>query len=71
MLPALGFAAVWFRFQLTDARIAPGRQWDACLILSVIGLFIAAGWGVFSETVKLLGDIERLHNPLRLVCWLC
>jgi hypothetical protein len=55
MLPALGFAAVWFRFQLTDARIAPGRLWDACLILSVIGLFIAGGWGVFSETVKLLG----------------
>jgi Mn2+/Fe2+ NRAMP family transporter len=55
MLPALGFAAVYFRFKSTDARIAPGRLWDACLIVSVIGLFIAGGWGVFSETVKLLG----------------
>jgi len=56
MLPALGFAAVYFRFKKTDARVAPGRVWDFCLIVSVIGLFIAGGWGVFNEATKLLSS---------------
>lgn len=49
MLPMLGFAALWFRYQKTDDEIKPGSIWDACLILSCIGLLIAGAWGVYSK----------------------
>ena len=49
MLPMLGFAALYFRFRHTDKEIQPGKAWDACLIISSIGLLIAGAWGVYSK----------------------
>jgi Mn2+/Fe2+ NRAMP family transporter len=49
MLPMLGFAALWFRYTKTDKPIQPGKAWDACLIISCIGLLIAGAWGVYSK----------------------
>ncbi|MDA1249586.1 MAG: Nramp family divalent metal transporter [Planctomycetota bacterium] len=49
MLPMLGFAALYFRYTKTDKELQPGRAWDACLIISSIGLLIAGGWGVYSN----------------------
>ena len=49
MLPMLGFAALYFRFKHTDKEIQPGKAWDACLIISSIGLLIAGAWGVYSK----------------------
>ena len=49
MLPMLGFAALYFRFKHTDKEIQPGKVWDACLIISSIGLLIAGAWGVYSK----------------------
>ncbi len=49
MLPMLGFAALYFRYTKTDKELQPGRAWDACLIISSIGLLIAGGWGVYSK----------------------
>jgi Mn2+/Fe2+ NRAMP family transporter len=49
MLPMLGFAALYFRYTKTDKEIQPGKAWDACLIISSIGLLIAGSWGVYSK----------------------
>lgn len=49
MLPMLGFAALYFRFTKTEKEIQPGTAWDACLILSCVGLLIAGGWGVYAK----------------------
>jgi Mn2+/Fe2+ NRAMP family transporter len=47
MLPMLGFAALYFRYYETDARLRPGRAWDAALGLSTVALLITACWGVY------------------------
>ena len=52
MLPMLGFAAIFFRYQKSDSRIQPGKIWDALLIVSSIGLLIAGAWNAYSEVVK-------------------
>jgi hypothetical protein len=49
MLPMLGYAALYFRFRLTDPRLKPGRLWDGLLIVSCVGLAIAGGWGAYSH----------------------
>ncbi len=55
MLPMLGFAALYFRYRHTDPRLAPSRLWDAFLITSSLGLFIAGGWGAYHQiTGKLI-----------------
>ncbi len=48
MLPMLAYAAIYFRYKMTDSRLNPGRLWDALLILSCIGLMIAGGWKAYS-----------------------
>mgnify|MGYP006969377558 CR=1 FL=1 len=45
MLPMLAFAALYFRYRMTDSRLNPGRLWDVLLIISCIGLAVA---GLFS-----------------------
>ena len=52
MLPMLGVAALYFRFKLTDERLKPGKFWDACLILSAIGMLISGAWGVYSKLLS-------------------
>ncbi|WP_339910236.1 Nramp family divalent metal transporter [Symmachiella dynata] len=52
MLPMLAFAALFFRYRMTDRRLCPGRLWDVLLIISCIGLTIA---GVFTAFLKLAG----------------
>ncbi|MCH7686202.1 MAG: polysaccharide biosynthesis protein [Planctomycetes bacterium] len=49
MLPMLAFAAIYFRYRMTDSRLKPGRLWDVLLILSCVGLVIAGVWGVYSK----------------------
>lgn len=51
VLPALGFSALYLRFRLTDARLQPGRLWDAALLLSCLSLLTV---GIFSLT-QILG----------------
>lgn len=47
LLPVVGFASVYLRFRLTDARLAPGHLWDGALILSCVGFVVIGGFGVF------------------------
>jgi Mn2+/Fe2+ NRAMP family transporter len=54
LLPLLGVAALYFRYLRCDPRIAPGKVWDFCLWLSVFGMALAGGWGLYSEIMKLL-----------------
>lgn len=54
LLPLLGIAALYFRYRRCDPRIAPGKVWDFFLWLSVFGLALAGGWGLYAEIVKLL-----------------
>ncbi len=54
MLPILGCAAVYFRYRKSDPRLRPGTTWDALLLLSCVGLFIAGGWLAWNELSKLL-----------------
>lgn len=53
MLPMLGAAGLFFRYLRCDDRIRPGKFWDALLWLSVAGLFIAGGWGLFGSAAKI------------------
>ena len=48
MLPMLGLAALYFRYKRSDARLLPGKVWDALLWISFVGLTIAGGWSLFS-----------------------
>jgi Mn2+/Fe2+ NRAMP family transporter len=54
LLPLLGGAALYFRYQRCDPRIAPGKLWDAFLWVSVVGLVIAGTWSAYSEIAKVL-----------------
>jgi Mn2+/Fe2+ NRAMP family transporter len=40
MLPMLGGAALYWRYKKGDARIAPGKAWDAMLWLSAFGMLV-------------------------------
>lgn len=51
VLPALGFSALYLRYRLVDARLQPGRLWDAALLLSCLSLLTV---GLFSLT-QILG----------------
>jgi len=47
LLPVVGFGALYLRFRLTDPRLAPGRVWDAALILSCLGFLVVGAFGVY------------------------
>ena len=49
MLPMLGFAAIYFRYNYSDKRIAPSALWDFFVVLSAIGLLIAGGVAVYTK----------------------
>ncbi len=53
-LPLIGSAAVYLRYRRTDRRLTPGLFWDAFLWLSLLGLFVAAGYGLWDPISKLL-----------------
>lgn len=52
MLPMLGLAAIYLRYCCTDPRLRPSRLWDACLVLSFLGLLLAGGWGIYASAIK-------------------
>lgn len=52
MLPLLGVTALYGRYHRGDARLMPGKLWDALLWLSVLGLFIAGGWAFYSKVIE-------------------
>ena len=47
LLPVVGFSAVYFRFRLTDAGLAPGHAWDVVLILSCLSFLLIGGFGLY------------------------
>ena len=55
MLPMLGAAALWLRFRAADARLDPGRLWDALLWISVVGLLVAGAGALFLQLRRFLG----------------
>jgi Mn2+/Fe2+ NRAMP family transporter len=55
MLPMLAGSALYFRYTRTDRRLAPTPLWDAMLLVSSLGLFIAGAWGAYSQVLKMLG----------------
>ena len=54
MLPMLGAAALYFRYQRCDARVRPGSTWDVCLWISVAGLLLAGGYAFFDKIKALV-----------------
>ena len=60
MLPMLGGAALYFRFRRCDARITPGRLWDAMLAVSVTGLLVLGVWGAIKGVPASLERIGTL-----------
>ena len=55
LLPMLGFAALFFRYRMTDSRLKPSPLWDVMLVLSFLGLLIAGGWGIWQQVARVLG----------------
>jgi hypothetical protein len=53
MLPMLGAAALYFRYQRCDRRIVPTRLWDAMLWLSFLALLVTGIWGTASQSLKI------------------
>jgi Mn2+/Fe2+ NRAMP family transporter len=53
-LPMLGAAAIYLRYRRTDQRLAPGKAWDLFLWVSLAGLILAAGVGVWDQWKKLM-----------------
>jgi len=60
MLPMLGFAGLYFRYRRCDRRIMPGGLWDLLLWLSVAGMFVAGGWGAWTESQKAIDFVRSL-----------
>lgn len=57
MLPMLGGAALYFRYQRTDKRLQPGRAWDIMLWLSCVGFLIVGVWSALTTLLPQLGRI--------------
>jgi Mn2+/Fe2+ NRAMP family transporter len=53
MLPMLAAAAIYFRYYRGDARIRPGRWWDALLWVSSLGMLLAGAVGALGAFSKL------------------
>ncbi|MBW3539946.1 MAG: Nramp family divalent metal transporter [Planctomycetes bacterium] len=49
LLPMIGLGALYARYQRTDERLRPSPLWDACLIISCVGLLVAGAYGVYSH----------------------
>jgi hypothetical protein len=47
LLPALGYASLYFRFNRTDPRLRPGRFWDLLLLSSCLGLLLIGLWNLY------------------------
>lgn len=59
ILPFLGVAALHFRYRCCDSRLAPSKLWDIGLWISVVGLFVAGGYSIYTNVyVKLIPYIE-------------
>jgi len=55
MLPLLGVAALYFRYRCCDVRLRPTRFWDIGLWISVVGLFIAGGYALYTKLLDVFG----------------
>ncbi len=55
MLPALGGAALYFRYRRIDPSLTPTRIWDAMLWIAFVGLLIAGVWLAASTLIPGLG----------------
>jgi Mn2+/Fe2+ NRAMP family transporter len=62
-LPLIATAAIYLRYRRTDRRLAPGLLWDLFLWLSLLGFFVAAGYGLWQEIDKLLNPATPLVGP--------
>ena len=49
MLPLIGFAVLYFRYQKCHTRLIPGKIWDACLWLSFLGFLITGAYQVYAK----------------------
>ncbi len=58
MLPMLAGATLYFRYWRCDARIRPGRLWDALLWLSALGMLVAGGHLALSQLVSALKQMS-------------
>ena len=56
LLPMLSGAALYFRYQRTDARLTPGRLWDCFLWVSALGMFLAGAWLAVSRVFPALRE---------------
>jgi Mn2+/Fe2+ NRAMP family transporter len=54
-LPMLAGAAVYLRYKRSDSRLTPGVVWDVFLWLSLVGMFVTAGYGVWDYLRRLSG----------------
>ncbi|MCA9246118.1 MAG: Nramp family divalent metal transporter [Planctomycetales bacterium] len=57
MLPMISFAAIYFRYRHSDARLAPGKLWDLMLWVSALGMLVAGGW---TALTKLFPALQQL-----------
>jgi Mn2+/Fe2+ NRAMP family transporter len=51
MLPLLGVAALYFRYRCCDDRLKPTGLWDIGLWISVVGLFVAGGYALYTKVL--------------------
>ncbi|MCA9036741.1 MAG: Nramp family divalent metal transporter [Planctomycetaceae bacterium] len=54
MLPILAFSAMYFRHNITDRRLHPGKLWDFALAISSLALLIAGLWGSYKALEKFI-----------------
>jgi Mn2+/Fe2+ NRAMP family transporter len=52
MLPLIGFAVLYFRYQKCDSRLIPNKIWDICLWLSFFGFLIAGAYQVYAKILS-------------------
>jgi hypothetical protein len=50
----IGAAAVYLRYKRTDPRLRPGVAWDVFLWLSLAGLTLTAGVGLWDQIKKMM-----------------
>ena len=55
MLPMLAFAAIYFRYWVSDRRITPGMIWDVFFWVSAVGLFMFGFWAGWEKIAPYLG----------------
>jgi len=55
MLAAIGVAVVYFRWWQADPRLAPSREWDGLLAVSVAGLVAVGAWTLGERLLQAMG----------------